>query len=127
MMITVLITVLLVASGCSKRKWLATKGVQMPAGILTSSRALKNGRELFAENCASCHGSNGDGRGPRSAEMSPPPNDLTTPRWSDSDSAPKVYEAIRNGVAGTAMPSWKTLDDDQLWSLVAYVHSLGNP
>jgi len=99
----------------------------MPTGVLTSSRALKDGRGLFVQNCAICHGGNGDGHGPRSAEMIPPPNDLTSPPWSDSDSGPKVYEAIRDGVAGTAMPSWKTLDDNQLWSLAAYVHSLGNP
>lgn len=56
--------------------------------------------------------------------MSPPPADLTLPPWSRNENAPRIYRAIRNGVAGTAMPGWPTLTDDEVWSLVAYVHSL---
>jgi mono/diheme cytochrome c family protein len=36
-----------------------------------------------------------------------------------------VYYAIREGVHGTAMPSWKSLPDEDIWDLVAYVLSVG--
>jgi mono/diheme cytochrome c family protein len=36
-----------------------------------------------------------------------------------------VYFAIREGVHGTPMPAWKSLDEDATWDLVAYVLSVG--
>jgi high-affinity iron transporter len=99
----------------------------VPAGLLASREAHEKGRELFMRNCAICHGNNGAGDGPRSEGMIPRPRDLTSPPWSDRASAPRIYRAIHDGVAGTAMPSWKTLDNDQIWNLVAYVHSLSSP
>jgi high-affinity iron transporter len=99
----------------------------VPAGLLASREAHEKGRELFMRNCAICHGNNGAGDGPRSEGMIPRPRDLTSPPWSDRASAPRIYHAIHDGVAGTAMPSWKTLDNDQIWNLVAYVHSLSSP
>jgi len=122
-----MLTVPLVALGCSKRAGPAGGAVRMPPGQLVSRQAREKGRELFMENCAICHGKDADGHGPRSAGMIPPPANLTVPLWSDSASAPKIYQAIHDGVAGSAMPSWKSLDDDQIWDLVAYVRSLGNP
>jgi mono/diheme cytochrome c family protein len=59
--------------------------------------------------------------------MIPPPADLTKPPWPDAAAAPIIYRSIRYGVAGSAMPSWKTLGNDRIWDLVAYVHSLGTP
>jgi mono/diheme cytochrome c family protein len=34
-----------------------------------------------------------------------------------------VYYAIREGVSGTPMPSWRSLSEEQSWDLVAYVLS----
>ncbi|HUI96350.1 MAG TPA: cytochrome c [Xanthobacteraceae bacterium] len=99
----------------------------MPAGLLTSHAARDAGGAMFAAHCALCHGANGDGRGPRRAAMDPAPADLTLPPWSDPASAGKLYLAIRDGVPGTAMPSWPTLSDDQIWNVVAYVHALNSP
>jgi high-affinity iron transporter len=77
------------------------------------------------QNCAICHGPSGDGNGVRSVGMQPPPANLTVPPWSDLASAGKTYRAIHDGVQGTAMPSWLTLTDPQIWDLVAYIHTLG--
>ena len=77
------------------------------------------------ENCAICHGERGDGHGARSVGMDPPPASLTFPPWSNSASAVQTYRAIHDGVQGTAMPSWRILTDQQIWNLVAYIHSLG--
>ena len=36
-----------------------------------------DGAAFFAENCASCHGADGKGAGPRAADLTAPPPDLT--------------------------------------------------
>jgi mono/diheme cytochrome c family protein len=56
--------------------------------------------------------------------MSPPPANLTLPPWSEVANAGQTFLAIRNGVRLTAMPSWPTLSDQQIWQLVAYIASL---
>lgn len=37
--------------------------------------------------------------------------------------AGRKFLAIRNGVRGTAMPSWPMLSDRQNWQLLAYITS----
>ena len=98
----------------------------MPAGLLTSQEARAAGGELFAANCAICHGASGDGRGLRREGMNPPPANLTLLAWSEETSGSRVYQVIRSGVPGTAMPSWSTLDDRDIWELVAYITSLNS-
>ena len=97
----------------------------MPADLFASREARAAGGELFAANCAICHGTSGDGRGLRREGMNPPPANLTMLAWSDeANSSRKIYKIIHDGVPGTAMPSWPTLGDRQIWNLVAYLHSL---
>jgi len=105
----------LAISGCEREAPTA------PAGLLASREAQQAGGVIFATNCAICHGAGGDGRGQRREGMNPPPANLTLPPWSEETSAGRTYLAIRNGVPRTAMPSWRMLDDRQIWDLVAYI------
>jgi high-affinity iron transporter len=111
----------LIVSGCERGT------PPMPAGLLTSRAAQNAGGAIFAADCALCHGAKGDGRGQRREAMNPPPANLTLPPWSEAGNAPKVFLAIKNGVPGTAMPSWPTLGDDDIWNVVAFIHALKTP
>ena len=83
----------------------------MPVGLLTSQEARAVGTELFSANCAICHGTSGDGRGQRREGMNPPPANLTQPPWPEQTSGSRVYQVIRKGVPGTALPSWPMLNN----------------
>ena len=51
-----------------------------------AAASIVRGQTLFARNCISCHGSNGDGNGPEAASMRIKPADLTMPHlWEHSD------------------------------------------
>jgi high-affinity iron transporter len=115
-----LFAILLTISGCER------SSPKMPTGLLMSREARDAGGIVFAANCAICHGIKGDGRGQRRASMNPPPANLTLPPWSDAANATQTYGAIRNGMRGTAMPSWPMLSDEQIWDVVAYIDSLGS-
>ncbi len=101
------------------------RGVVVPAERLASGAARQRGRQLFEEHCALCHGERGDGRGARSEALSPRPADLTSAEWQRAHSPRRLFFRIREGVPGTAMPSWKALSENDAWDLVAYVTSLG--
>jgi high-affinity iron transporter len=113
-----LFAILLAISGCERGS------PKAPAGLLTSREARDAGAVVFAADCAICHGATGDGRGQRREAMNPPPANLTLPPWSDEPSAARMHGVIRNGVPGTAMPSWPMLSDRQIWDVVAYILTL---
>jgi mono/diheme cytochrome c family protein len=89
-----------------------------------SAPAQRDGRQLFLSHCALCHGERGDGQGARASAFATPPRDFTNSAWQHSTSARRVYRAIRDGVPGTPMPSWRALGDDALVDLAAYVTSI---
>ncbi len=96
----------------------------VPAAWLASADAARRGGELFRQYCVLCHGERGDGRGLQREGLTPPPRDFTDPAWRAGITARHAYFAIREGVRGTAMPSWKSLSEQDDWALVAYVLSL---
>lgn len=67
----------------------------------------------------------GEGDGPQRSFMMPPPADLTVAPWSQPAHAERAFAAIRGGVRGTAMASWPTLNDRQIWELVACIEARG--
>jgi mono/diheme cytochrome c family protein len=99
--------------------------VEVPSMLLASPDARARGRRLFSETCALCHGERGDGRGVRREGLTRLPRDFTDPRWRASTSPRHVFFAIREGLEGTPMPSWKALSERDAWDLTAYVLSLG--
>ena len=115
-------------SGCSFRDSdlpASYRRLEVPAERLASRETLNQGRVIFRLRCVLCHGEFGDGQGVRARDLSPPPRNFTDPDWQDRTDARRIYYAIAEGLRGTAMPSWKpTLNEGEIWSLVAYVRSL---
>jgi mono/diheme cytochrome c family protein len=100
------------------------RGIAVPEAGLRSAEARQRGRGLFEAHCALCHGVRGDGRGARSEGLSRPPADFTDLAWRRRTTPRRVFFAVREGVRGTPMPSWKSLDESEAWDLVAYVLSI---
>jgi mono/diheme cytochrome c family protein len=58
--------------------------------------------------------------------LSSSPTDFTDRAWQRRSVPTYIYYIIREGKRGTAMPSWKVLDEDETWDLVAYVLSVAD-
>jgi len=52
---------------------------------------------LYNDRCTSCHGSNGDGKGPTAEYMSPPPMNFHNIKWQKSVSDAEIAKAIIYG------------------------------
>ncbi|MBM4416463.1 MAG: cytochrome c, partial [Chloroflexi bacterium] len=94
--------------------------------VAFSTESIAAGRELFAEHCVECHGPAGRGDGPRASSFTPPPADLSlhVPLHFEV----QLFTFIARGVAGTAMPAYQgTLSEEQIWTLVNYLQTLGQP
>jgi cbb3-type cytochrome c oxidase subunit III len=80
----------------------------------------KRGEDVFAQLCASCHGTDGRGTGPAGLALLPKPADLTAGKLSDEG----VARAVCNGVPGTAMAVFGTMPQKDLRAVEAYVLDL---
>jgi cytochrome c oxidase cbb3-type subunit 3 len=78
------------------------------------------GQEVFAENCASCHGELGVGE----AELGGPA--LDNGIWLYGDGSLEALTAQISNPSHGVMPAWqKKLGDNAVKQLAVYVHSLG--
>ncbi len=82
------------------------------------------GKKVYKNNCVSCHGINGDGKGELAANLSPKPANLLDDKLMSSISPFQIYNTVRLGISGTSMPPFSRLTDEQVWDLSFYVSSL---
>jgi mono/diheme cytochrome c family protein len=88
-------------------------------------------RGLYRQHCVHCHGISGDGAGPTAAFLIPYPRDYrrgifkfkATERGSRPGPA-DLARVVREGIPGTAMPSFMLLPADEIEALVEYVRYL---
>ena len=86
---------------------------------------LAQGRAIYQQNCASCHGVSGMGDGPAGAAIHPKPPALGSSAAVHGASPALMYRIVSVGVAGTPMISFASaLTSEQRWNVVAYITSL---
>ena len=102
--------------------------LQLAAGPTWSNReGTRHG--LYRQHCAHCHGVTGDGAGPTALFLNPYPRDYRKGifKFTSTGSTPTTADLKRtliDGIAGTAMPSFALLPDDEVEALVEYVKYL---
>jgi len=110
----------------------------------TGPDALAEAKQLYAQNCAACHGESGAGDGVFSDEhsltpISPlpqgegtgvrvheivSPTDFTDPHHMLSTSPAALQGKLIRGGMGTGMPMWGVIfTEEQTWSLVSYLYT----
>jgi cytochrome c oxidase cbb3-type subunit 3 len=94
--------------------------VRSLAGLSVEPGAdLAKGKEVFAANCAICHGPEGKGN----KEVGAP--NLTGQIWLYGSDRAAIIDRITNG-GGGVMPAWGgKLDPTTIKALAVYVHTLG--
>jgi len=72
------------------------------------SSVLEEGKALYDQHCAACHGANLEG------DIGPDISDLDMP---DAD----LYELIFNGLPDGGMPAFSAVGSDRLWKIVTFI------
>lgn len=115
---------LLFVGGCVKKQFeepMTFAGEEVSAGVLNL------GADTYMVYCRACHGIDGDGNGPASKGLRPPPRDFTRGTYkfaaveagylpNDDDFA----RIVREGLHGTAMLPWD-ISDDRLYAVSQYI------
>jgi mono/diheme cytochrome c family protein len=90
------------------------------------------GRELYAKQCAPCHGPDGRGDGAAAYLLSPKPRDFRAGNyrlvstWERVATDDDLFRTITRGIPGSAMPSWEHLSDADRRALVVHLRSFAD-
>jgi putative heme-binding domain-containing protein len=83
-----------------------------------NSAAAAEGRNFYNQTCTSCHGVDG-----AAGEFAP--GLAISGRIYAQRSDEQIFNAIKNGIPGTAMPGHaQALADDQIWKITAFIYGL---
>jgi mono/diheme cytochrome c family protein len=112
------------ASANGDQPWKAPQAVRkLKNPIPITQQSLNAGKQLFHENCASCHGETGVGDGPTGQFLTKKPANLADSKVMSEETGGSLFWKISEGRA--PMPSWKdALTKTERWQLVNYVRTL---
>jgi high-affinity iron transporter len=85
------------------------------------------GAKLYAQNCAACHGAEGDANTPMAHQLDPPPVDFTDRDRASQRTPFALYQVIDQGLEGTAMASFSSLPAADKWALAYHVGKFAYP
>lgn len=103
---------------------------QAPKPPKKTPELLSQGKKLYEQNCALCHGAKGDGKGPAGVGLKPPPRTFNLPfkQWTYSKGdLKKVFDVITKGIPNTVMVKWDQLSEQERWALVYTVVEFAKP
>lgn len=89
---------------------------------------VRHGKLVYEQNCSACHGPQGDGHGEAAQYMSTKPRDYRqgTFKWRSTPSGSLPLDSdlehtLLNGLRGTYMPPWGSLDGTSREDVIAYI------
>jgi mono/diheme cytochrome c family protein len=105
-------------------KLVAARALASP--LPSSPKIIEQGKALYHGKgaCFNCHGTDGDGHGPLAAQLDPLPRNFQHPGFWRHRTEGEIFWVIKHGSVGTSMVGFDgQLTDDEIWSLIQYVHS----
>ncbi len=97
----------------------------LPNPVAATVQNVADGRQLYVQNCAMCHGLTGRGDGPMGARLNPRPADFQL-HMREGHTDRQLFEWITTGVDGTGMPAFKQkLSADEIWTVVNFLRTFG--
>ena len=107
------------AINCGKKEEKASEADQQ-------ATASVNGKEIFTNNCVSCHGENGEGNGPAAAALNPKPRNFKAPtgEWKNGKDVAGITKTLKEGIA-PGMASYSYLKEEEIAALANYILEIG--
>jgi high-affinity iron transporter len=87
-------------------------------------KLLEIGKAAYDQTCAACHGATGEGNGPVSFAIKPPPRNFRKDAFKAGDSVEQVFHTITFGLPDTRMVGYPQLDETARWGIAYFVVSL---
>ena len=86
---------------------------------------IAKGKELFNNNCKSCHGENGMGDGTAGAMLNPKPRNFhDADGWTNGRNVDDMYKTLQEGIAKTGMAAYEYMPKVDRFEIIAYIRTL---
>jgi mono/diheme cytochrome c family protein len=89
-----------------------------------SAPDIANGKIIYTEKCAPCHGGTGLGDGPDGKQLPVTVAALGLPETASTASPAKWYTTVTQGNLDRFMPPFVSLNEQERWDVVAYAYTL---
>ncbi len=97
-------------------------GHDIAPAVMQLSLEATHGKQLWQLNCAFCHAADGTGENWIGSFLDPKPRNLTDEEFMQGKSRDYLLLRIRDGLANTSMPAWKSvLSDHQIHQIISYI------
>jgi mono/diheme cytochrome c family protein len=91
---------------------------------IPATELIEEGKILYKNNCASCHGDEGKGDGAAGLVMNPKPRDFTAnTNWINGRKISEMYKTLDEGILRSGMPSYNYLTAKDRFSIIHYVRT----
>jgi mono/diheme cytochrome c family protein len=97
------------------------KDAREPNPVKSTPESIAQGKKIFGYDCASCHGTSGDGKTDVAKDLKVP--DLADPAFLKDRTDGELFYILKNG-HGNMPREGDRAKPEQLWDLVNYVRSL---
>ena len=92
--------------------------------VKADAASIAKGKKIYMERCAICHGEKADGKGASASALNPPPANFLDKKYMAANSDGDLFSKTANGRG--MMPRWDiVLEENDVWSVVNYLRSLG--
>jgi mono/diheme cytochrome c family protein len=91
---------------------------------MPSDQMVARGKQLFAQNCAMCHGNEGKGDGPAGMSLNPRPRNFVEGKWKKGGTRLGLMGVLQNGLPPSSMQSYKHLPINDRWALIHFIRSI---
>lgn len=99
---------------------MATLGALYP----TNNPNIENGKIIFQEKCAACHGVSGLGDGEQGKQLPVSVSPIGLPEIANQASPAKWYATVTQGNIDRFMPPFASLSEQEKWDVVTYAFTL---
>ena len=122
---------MLALAACHAQNPPAFQHGEVLGGEKVSAASLNRGRAVFTQYCRACHGDSGEGNGPASAGLRPPPRNFTRGIFKFGSTVPvngaptlpsdaDFDRIVHDGLHGSAMLAWD-IPQPEFHDLVQYI------
>lgn len=106
-------------------------GIQLAADLNLiqnpTPELIEKGKELYKNSCASCHGDNGDGKGPAGMNLNPPPRDFhSKDNWTNGRKFSQIFKTLTEGILQNGMAAYEYIPANDRFAIIHYIRTFEN-
>jgi mono/diheme cytochrome c family protein len=112
------------ASGPAPQEAAPAPAASQKNPVKPTPQSQARAKELYGQDCALCHGDNGDGKTDVAKGMGLAPADWTDPKTLAGKQDQDLFNAIRNGKGKMPAEPEGRAKDHEVWNLILYIRGM---